>query len=125
MDRIIDQTDQQYDDDHEFVVNAIVSRMATSATIIKLLSFALFVVLLFLDRQPLIKALVGNVAFIVAWWAEARFLAYERDWREQSVITKYGSSAYKQDSTFWSWSVSTYYCVLIASLIVLLIAPIS
>ena len=106
--------------DTEYIANKVVSRMATSATIVKVLAFAFFYVLLIIDRSAFVTGLLGTVVFIIAWWADARFLTYEREWRQQSSFLRSGSSAPKQKNAFFSWSVAVYYCVLIVSLIVLL-----
>ena len=101
-------------------LHAIVKHMAVSATIVKIFVMVLFITLLLIDYPAFAKALVGVVAFTTAWWADARFLQYEREIRAKCELTK--SDKLTSYGTFWSWSVAPYYGILILSLLVLLIA---
>lgn len=101
-------------------LHAIVKHMAVSATTVKTITMVLFVTLLLIDYPAFAKAIVGVVAFTVAWWADARFLQYEREIRAECELTK--SDKLTSYGTFWSWSVAPYYGILLASLLVLLIS---
>lgn len=102
-------------------LHGIVKHMAVSATIVKAIVMILFVTLLLIDYPAFARAVVGVVAFTTAWWADARFLQYEREMRAKCELTK---SHKKMISlgTFWTWSVAPYYGILLASLLILLIS---
>lgn len=101
-------------------LQVIVKRMAVSATTVKVLAMAMFITLLLIDFPAVARAIVGNVAFLFAWWADARFLQYERQFRDQTEGISYQRN--KQRGTFWSWSIAPYYGILLVSLLLLLIS---
>ena len=101
-------------------LHSIVRRMAVSATTVKVLAMAMFITLLLIDFPAVARAIVGNLVFLTAWWADSRFLQYERQFRDQTEGVSYQKN--KQHSTFWSWSIAPYYGILLISLLLLLIS---
>ena len=102
-------------------LHSIVKHMAVSATTVKVLTMAIFITLLLIDYPAVARAIVGNLAFFFAWWADARFLQYEREMRAKCELTKSHAKMISY-GTFWSWTVAPYYLILLASLLLLLIS---
>ena len=103
-------------------LHAIVKHMAVSATVVKAIVMVIFVTLLLIDYPIFAKAIVGVNAFIVAWFADARFLQYEREIRAKCELTR--NDNLTSAGTFWSWSVAPYYGILLTSLLLLLLSKV-